>query len=196
LIFPWPSILACLDCPMVYRLWWLQFIFPSSLAHHSMPEQSVKSLIYGFRFSVNRPMDLNALLFYAWMMSEGCSCQWSTSIVFPWLIVVLCLLAKVLLQFCFTSVLSKGILFFNDFHDSFLLSKGKILACPLDDSVSFKPCDCDEILSLWVTLCWLRYFFITSDCDWTFRQRFTHFRLWVIHLLNDEFTPFFIVFLS
>jgi hypothetical protein len=48
--------------------------FPSSLAHQSTPEQSARSLIYGRHFGVNRPMDLNALLFCAWMMSEGCSC--------------------------------------------------------------------------------------------------------------------------
>jgi hypothetical protein len=54
--------------------------FPSSLAHQSMPEQSAKSLIYVRRFGVNRPMDLNALLFFAWMINEGCSCQSSTSI--------------------------------------------------------------------------------------------------------------------
>jgi hypothetical protein len=63
--------------------------FPSSLAHQSSPEQSARSLIYGHRFGVNRPMDLNALLFCAWMMSEGCSCQSSTSVVCPWLIVCL-----------------------------------------------------------------------------------------------------------
>jgi hypothetical protein len=69
--------------------------FPSSLAHQSTPEQSARSLIYGRRFNVNRPMDLNALLFCVWMMSEGCSCQSSTSVACPWLIVVLCLDADI-----------------------------------------------------------------------------------------------------
>jgi len=42
-----------------------------SLDHHSMLEQSAKSRIDGRHFGVNRPIDSNALLFCAWMMSEG-----------------------------------------------------------------------------------------------------------------------------
>jgi hypothetical protein len=71
-------LIDCDDCGL---------FFPSSLAPHSVPEKSSRSLIYGHRFGINRPMDLNALLLCAWMMSEGCSCQPSTSVVFPCLIV-------------------------------------------------------------------------------------------------------------
>jgi hypothetical protein len=42
-----------------------------SLAPQSSLEQSARSLIYGRRLSVKRPMDLNALLFCARMMSAG-----------------------------------------------------------------------------------------------------------------------------
>jgi hypothetical protein len=62
------------------------FFFPSSLTHQSTPEQSARSRIYGRHFSVNRPMDPNTLLFCAWMMSEGCSCQPSTPSDCSWLI--------------------------------------------------------------------------------------------------------------
>jgi hypothetical protein len=48
-------------------------VYPSSLAHQSSPEQSASNLIYDRRVSV-RPMDLNALLFYARMMTEGRTC--------------------------------------------------------------------------------------------------------------------------
>jgi hypothetical protein len=42
-----------------------------SLDHQSKPEQSAKSQIDGRHFGVNRPIDSNALLFCAWMMSGG-----------------------------------------------------------------------------------------------------------------------------
>jgi hypothetical protein len=47
------------------------YILPLSLDHQSMPEQSVKGRIEGHHFGVIRPIDSNALLFCAWMMSEG-----------------------------------------------------------------------------------------------------------------------------
>jgi hypothetical protein len=46
----------------------------SSLDHHSMPEQLPRSWIDDRHFSVNRPIDPNALLFCVWMMSEGFFC--------------------------------------------------------------------------------------------------------------------------
>jgi hypothetical protein len=59
---------------------------PSSLAHQSSPEQSARSQIDGRHFGVNRPIDPNALLFCAWMMSEGCFAQSSTPVDCSWLI--------------------------------------------------------------------------------------------------------------
>jgi hypothetical protein len=51
-----------------------------------MPEQSARSLIYGRRFGVNRPMDLNALIFCAWMMKKDVPVS-RLPLLFPWLIV-------------------------------------------------------------------------------------------------------------
>jgi len=86
--FPFLSIPACLDHPMVLLICDdLQFIFfPSSLTHQSTLEQLAGSLIYGRHFSVNRPMDLNALLFCAWMMSEGVFAPSSAPVDYSWLI--------------------------------------------------------------------------------------------------------------
>jgi hypothetical protein len=42
-----------------------------SLDHQSMPKQSARSQIDDRHFGVNRPIDSNALLLCAWMMSEG-----------------------------------------------------------------------------------------------------------------------------
>jgi hypothetical protein len=44
----------------------------SSLVHQSTPEQSARSRIDGRHFGAQRPIDSNALLLCAWMMSEGC----------------------------------------------------------------------------------------------------------------------------
>jgi hypothetical protein len=81
--FPWPSIPVCLDILRFIDCDDCDLFFPYSLDHQSMPEKSARSLIYGDCFDINRPMDLNALLFCAWMMIEGCSCQPSASVVFP-----------------------------------------------------------------------------------------------------------------
>jgi len=77
---PWPSIPGMSWLPygvLIYEDCGCFFL--SSLAHQTLPEQSARRLIYGRRFDINRPMDLNAQLFCAWMMSEGHSCQSSTS---------------------------------------------------------------------------------------------------------------------
>ena len=63
-VFPHVVTALCVDCD-------LEVVYPSSLAHQSLHEQSTKRLIYGRRLSVKRPMDLNAQLFCARMMSEG-----------------------------------------------------------------------------------------------------------------------------
>jgi len=47
------------------------FTSPSFLAHQSTPKQSARSQIDDRHFDVNRPIDPNALLFCALMMSEG-----------------------------------------------------------------------------------------------------------------------------
>jgi hypothetical protein len=47
------------------------YLLSLSLDHHSMHVQSSRSRIGGHHFRVYRPIDSNALLFYAWMMSEG-----------------------------------------------------------------------------------------------------------------------------
>jgi hypothetical protein len=57
--------------------------FLLSLAYQSSVEQLARSLIYSRHFDVNRPMDLNTLLFCAWMMSEGCSYESSSPVVVP-----------------------------------------------------------------------------------------------------------------
>jgi len=55
----------------------------SSIDHQSTPKKSAKNQVDGRHFGVNRPIDPNALLFYAWMMSEGyCFCP----TVYPFLI--------------------------------------------------------------------------------------------------------------
>jgi hypothetical protein len=72
---------ACLDHLVVVLILTILVVCPSSLAPQSSPEQSSRSLIYGRRLSVKRPMDLNALLFCARMMSEGRTHHPSTSVV-------------------------------------------------------------------------------------------------------------------
>jgi hypothetical protein len=70
LVFPHVVTALCVDCD-------LEVVYPSSLAHQSSPEQSARSLIYGRRLSIKRPMDLNALLFCARMdeakVTQRCS---------------------------------------------------------------------------------------------------------------------------
>jgi len=47
------------------------YLLPLSLGHQSMPEQLARSRIDDRHFGVYRLIDSNALLFCAWMMSEG-----------------------------------------------------------------------------------------------------------------------------
>jgi hypothetical protein len=46
------------------------YILTSSLHHQFTPEQPVRRRINGHHFGVNGPIDPNALLLCAWMMSE------------------------------------------------------------------------------------------------------------------------------
>jgi hypothetical protein len=61
---------ACLDHLIVLIVTFM-VVYPSSLAHQSLPEQLARSLIYDRHLSIKRHMDLNALIFRARMMSIG-----------------------------------------------------------------------------------------------------------------------------
>jgi len=66
-----PIVVTVLSCFIDYYEEIVPYILSLSLDHHSLPEKSARSRIDGCHFGVYRPIDSNALLFYAWMMSGG-----------------------------------------------------------------------------------------------------------------------------